>query len=167
MLFLYSSYMFAQQNIPIAEKIIYKVDIRDAKNPDGSNIYSNIEETQRIFYIENLIKAVESGALKAYSDEELFQELTQNEIGNILVIHDTAYMNNPENPSEEIMVAVEEEIGMDEITALNFMEEWTFDKNTMKLNKRIIAVAPLLEMLVDSEDGGEIVGHKILFWVKL
>ena len=156
----------AQQAITLAEKIVYKVNIRDAENPDNSNIYGNIDETQRIFYLNNLLEAVKSGKIKAYGDEDFLFELSIEELDNIMTIRDTAYVPNPDNPSEQMMVAVEEDISVEEITALNFIEQWSFDKNTMQTVKKVIAVAPLLELMVETEKGGEAIGHKILFWVK-
>lgn len=158
---------FSQQNVMISEKITYNVKIKSGPGPSGDNFFENINESQRVFYVKKLFEAARSGKLKAFSDDELLRPISAKEVNNILTIKDTASVPSPDDPSRMITVTSEDEIYPEEITALAFIEQWYFNQTTLKIDKKIIAVAPLLEYIVDSSKSGEVSGHKFLFWLKM
>ncbi len=158
---------FSQQNVMISEKITYNVKIKSDPDATGNNFFENINESQRVFYVKKLLEAARLGKLKAYADDELMQPIPVKEVNNILTIKDTASVPSPDNPSRMITVTSEDKIYPEEITALAFIEQWFFNQATLEMNKKIIAVAPLLEYIVESSKSGEVPGHKFLFWLKM
>lgn len=158
---------FSQQNVKITEKITYNVKIKSEPNPSGDHFFENINESQRVFYVKKLFEAARSGKLKAFADDKFIQSLSIKDVNNILTIKDTASVPSPDDPSRMITVTSEDEIYPEEITALAFVEQWNFNLATLKINKKIIAVAPLLEYIVESSKSQEVSGYKFLFWLKM
>lgn len=155
------------QNIAISEDINYFTKIANEDESNNDITFENINESQRIFYLKKLLEAVKSGKLNAFEDHQFTKPLTTEQINNIFVKKENATVPDPNNPSQEITVVVEDEVEEYEITAIAFKEAWYFNPQTFAFQKKVIAVAPMLEMMVDDIEKSEVVGHKLLFWIQL
>ena len=142
----------------ITKKIQYDVPI---VNPDADHDWwiRNIEGSDREALLNNIFEKVQSGDIQAY---DYFNEpLTVGQIGSILVdtMHQT--LNRVTAPYAEYDTTIITKIEPGHVSMLRFLEEWKYDENSLQINKKVYAISPVLEVIID--------GQKVtrpLFWVR-
>jgi hypothetical protein len=141
----------------ITKKIQYDVPIvnRDA---DYDWWIRNIEGSDREALLINIFNKVQSGEIQAY--DYFNQPLTTGQIGSILV--DTLHqaLMRPTAPYTEYDTTIIQSIAPTDVSILRFLEEWKYDESTLQIDKKIYAISPVLEVVIN--------GQKVtrpLFWV--
>ncbi|MFY9309410.1 MAG: gliding motility protein GldN [Bacteroidia bacterium] len=118
---------------------------------------------------KSLFDVLKDGALKdstvtcfSPADDEFQIPLSKSEVEALLLQWDSAMIDNPENPGEQINVKVKNEITSEDITKYWIKEDWFFDKQRSVMDVRILGI---LVVTAKKTESGEIVGDKPLFWV--
>ncbi|MEN8225746.1 MAG: hypothetical protein ABFS05_10345 [Bacteroidota bacterium] len=142
----------------ITKKIQYDVPIVNS-DPDHDWWIRNIEGSDRDALLNNIFAKVQSGEIQAY---DYFNEpLTLGQIGSILVdtMHQTLMRTT--EPYTEYDTTIIQKIEPGHISLLRFLEEWKYDENTLQIDKKIYAISPVMEVIIN--------GQKVtrpLFWVR-
>ncbi len=104
---------------------------------------------------------------KAYSSDSLASYISINEIKK--KVQDTVMVwvinpNNPTDPNDLIQIPSFTPFDPSSITKFRIMEDWLFDAQHSDLRPRIIAIAPLYQLI---SQAGIDLGESELFWVKM
>lgn len=110
---------------------------------------------------KSIIDQVKSGTLKAYSTVIENQEISQKQLDEIWLKHDTIYVPDGFNFNK---VPVEEVFEISDITHLRFKENWYYDSNNNLISKEVVEVCP---MTASFEENGDYRGKVPMFWIKL
>ncbi len=110
--------------------------------------------------IHEIFEQVYAGKLQAYSFID-GKPLTVDEIKKVVNPVDTMYVENPGTKVLEMKIIVEE--WESSITSVKLKEIWHFNKETLQLEKKVLGVAPRMEV-VDPQTG-EVKGYTPVFWV--
>jgi len=111
-----------------------------------------------------LIELVRSGEVTAFNplDDEFATPYTAEQVQNKLFSIDTIVTYDVDT-YEETALVVENEFDPVWVSKLWMKEDWIFDEETSTMVCRIIAVAPVRE-LVD-EASGLVIGDEVMFWL--
>ena len=157
--------LFSQNNVVVADKIIYKVIIKSDSAPCKG--CDNIEPSIRSYFSKKIFEDVYSGKLKAYKDEDFKQPIPLAELKNFGQSTQTITMQHPDKPNQDTTIIVHEEFDTETIGAMMFMEQWYYSPANGQITKKIIAVAPLQEYVLDSGEATETNTYKMFFWIKI
>jgi gliding motility associated protien GldN len=116
------------------------------------------------YFIEIILDAVNKGKVKAYSnmDDRFTAALTQEAITQLLVgTPDTTTVINPETGQETIKIT-QREFNPDVVTKYRLKEDWYINRNTGRMERQIIGVAPIKD--VYNEDGSYRTSQAV-FWM--
>ncbi len=126
----------------------------------------NLEASVRGAFVELLFKNAKDGKLELYdmNDKRIdAQHIRALFLGPI----DTVTMNRSRPPYDSYDTIIPKSIPSEEITALRFREEWTYDPSTMAISKKVLAYAPIWTPIILDNNNHEIFGKgKAMFWVK-
>lgn len=157
--------IFSQNNVVVADKIIYKVIIKnDSALCKGCD---NIEPSIRSYFSKKIFEDVYSGKLKAYKDEDFRQQIPLAELKNFGNRTQSITIPNPNKANQDTTIIVTDEFDTETIGAMMFMEQWYYNPANGQLSKKIIAVAPLQEYILDSGEASETNTYKMFFWIKM
>ena len=143
----------------LATKIQYDVPIF-SDDPQLDWWINNLEGSKREPFVKRLLEAAQEGQVKAY---DYFDEpLTPQQVRSLMV--DTVYqtLTRPYEPYEVYDTVVYYEIGHRDITKVRFLEEWRWDPESLAMQKKILAIAPVM---VVEYGGAEY--NRPLFWIRL
>lgn len=145
----------------ITERIQYDVTI---KSPDQEWDWwvQNLEGPKREAFVKMIMDAAYEGKVKSY--DYFNKELTVKEVKEIENGIDTLVGSSPNPPYNDTTVIVERKLDMNKITRVRFLEEWKMDKNTLQIEKKVLGIAPILEVY---NDDGSLRGYMPMFWVYL
>jgi gliding motility associated protien GldN len=117
----------------------------------------------RIVY-DACTKGYGSAPITAYNNDSLTSVITAEEILKKGGSEESVQMANPNDPESEILIdtVIRNVFRPIEIKRFLLMEDWIFDKQTSQFFIRIIAIAPLFDLIVE----GQNLGENELFWVK-
>ena len=117
----------------------------------------------RIIY-DACTKGYGSAPITAYQSDSLTSVITAEEILNKGGSEESVQMADPNDPNSEILIdtVIRNVFRPAEIKRFLLMEDWIFDKQTSQFFIRIIAIAPLYDLVVSGQNFGE----SELFWVK-
>ncbi len=128
------------KNEVVANKIQYDVNI---KSPDADYDWwiQNLPGPQREKLVEMIISGAKSGKFQAY--DYFNNPITPAEVSQIL--SDTTMISKvDENPPyDETDTMIVYNIKRDDILRIRFLEEWTIDPATLKINKKVLGIAPV------------------------
>jgi len=143
----------------ITERIQYDVII---KTPDIELDWwvQNIEGIKREALIKMIIDRAYEGKVQTYDFQN--RAMSNEEVKNIGKRQDTLLMPSVEPPYEDSLVVINESLKINDITKLRFIEEWSIDKNTLQIEKKVLGMALLKE---DFDQDGEMRGYKPVFWI--
>lgn len=110
--------------------------------------------------IYQVFEEVYAGRLQAYNFID-GSKISIDEIKKIVNRVDTMYVENPQTNLLEMKI-VEQMIDKS-IISVKVKETWRFNKETLQLEKKVLGIAPRLE--VYNEETGEIKGYTPIFWV--
>ena len=154
----------------LSKNIEYDVTVNNFKNickwgltDANDNWYRyNLEGSVRSGYVELLFKNAFAGKLDLYDMND--KKIDTTELKKIMTITDSLKV---EIGKKLVDTVIKKNISPDEITALRFREEWTYDPATMAVGKKVLAIAPIRTPVINDNEGKEIYGKdKALFWVK-
>lgn len=110
---------------------------------------------------ENLIAQVLEGKLKAY-DRGSDEELSPEQVKEILVFTDTIWFEEPETGDQSIDI-LERDYTKD-FYGFTFREQWSFNEENAIIERKILGIAPRIPVF--SSQGGDLRGFTSAFWVK-
>jgi hypothetical protein len=141
----------------ITKKIQYDVPI---VNPDATHDWwiRNIEGSDREQLLENIFQRVLEGDVQAY--DYFNKPLTVGQVKSILNDTIIRTLMRPAEPFTEYDTAIINTIGPENITLLRFLEEWKYDEKNLKIDKKIYAISPVMEVSVN---GRQVT--RPLFWI--
>ncbi|HET6243785.1 MAG: hypothetical protein H0V01_02610 [Bacteroidetes bacterium] len=90
--------------------------------------------------------------------------LTKEELSEILNRVRTVQVENPKKPGTYFQVTDTMTVEPRDIIQILTKEEWSMNKSTMSLNKKVTLMAPIIATY--DEEGAER-GKRILFWIKM
>jgi predicted metal-binding protein len=143
----------------ITEKIIYDVQI---KNTDANSDWwkNNLPGPARDKLVKSLMDGAKSGDVIVR--DENGTAINSEEAANIGIEIASMTFQHPEPPYNSFDTIARSEIDYRDITRIRFMEEWYFDDRHFLINKKIIAIAPVVE---NYGPDGKFRGYEALFWV--
>jgi gliding motility associated protien GldN len=117
----------------------------------------------RIIY-ETATKGYGTAPITAYSSDSLTSVITAEEILGKGSQEESLVMPDPNDPDGErtIDTVIRNPFRPIDIKRYKIMEDWIFDKQTSQFFIRIIAIAPLFDLMV----AGQNLGENELFWVR-
>ena len=145
----------------LAENIEYWVEIGDPVTEEYDQNW--LEKATRKSFLEDLLAKVKNRELTAYyyMPDTLIQ-LEDENLDLIFGSTDTSYFENEFGKVEP--VAINNELDLDAIVKLKFIEQWFFNKKTNEFTKKVKAICPMVEVYKNEK---EILGYKGLFWIYL
>ena len=143
----------------VTERIQYDVRI---KSPDSDMNWweQNIEGIKRERLVKKIMEDAYAGKIQAYN--YLNQPISAEDVKNIGKRDDTLFMQSLQPPYEDSVTIIHERLKINDITKIRFLEEWCIDEKTLKIDKKVLGFAPMVE---DYDDYGNKRGYKLLFWV--
>jgi len=143
----------------ITEKIIYDVQI---KNTDANSDWwkNNLPGPARDKLVKRLMDGAKSGDVIVCDENGTAMNL--GEAANIGIETASMTFQHPEPPYNSFDTIVRSEIDYHDITRIRFMEEWYFDDRHFLIDKKVIAIAPVVE---NYGPDGKFRGYEALFWV--
>lgn len=141
----------------ITKKIQYDVPIVNM-DPDYDWWIKNIEGSDREALVNNILERALAGDVQAY--DYFLEPLTPGQVQTILVDTLMYTLQRPYHPYEEYDTMIVKKIESRHISMIRFLEEWKYDENTLKIDKKIFAISPVIEV--------EVNGEKVtrpLFWI--
>jgi hypothetical protein len=132
----------------ITKKIQYDVPIMNT-DADHDWWIRNIEGSDREALLNNIFDKVLSGDVQAY---DYFNEpLTVGQIRSILVdtMHQT--LSRVTAPYAEYDTTIIHKIQASDVFILRFLEEWKYDENSLHIDKKVYAISPVLEVIINGQ----------------
>jgi hypothetical protein len=143
----------------VTERIQYEVSIK-TPDPDYDWWVQNIEGSKRESFVKKILDAAMEGKVKAY--DSFGTLLSPKEVKETGGKNDTIVTKKQSAPFGDSIVVINNQLDIQKIYKLSFIEEWSMDPATLKFEKRILGFAPLTEK---REENGDIRGFRPLFWV--
>lgn len=143
----------------LTNKIQYDVPVNN-NDPQIDWWINNIEGSKREPFLKRIMEAAENGDVRVY---DYFSEpMTPDQVkySGTDTVYQTLLRAVP--PYEEYDTMIVNSISYHDITKIRFMEEWTWDPKSLEMDKKIVAIGPVIEK--------EIAGarfNQLLFWVSL
>lgn len=109
-----------------------------------------------------LIDALKENQIRAFTDDQLLESLTYDQIMKSLETRDTVRMQRPVPPYDEYDTVIVKEFDPANVLMFRLKEFWFFDKQRSVLECRVMALCPVT---VEYDAQGEFKGFKPLFWV--
>lgn len=143
----------------ITEKIIYDVPIKN-RDAEADWWQNNLPGPARDKFVNRLMDAAKSGEVRVHDIDRI--AFSPEEASNIGIEIATMTFQRPEPPYSSYDTVVRSEIDYRDITRIRFMEEWYFDDRHLLIDKKVIAIAPVVE---NYGPDGKFRGYEALFWV--
>lgn len=143
----------------LCTKIQYDVPVNN-NDPQLDWWINNIEGSKREPFIKRIMEAAEKGEVKAF--DYFYQPLTPGQVKSVGrdTIYQTLMRTVP--PYEEYDTMIVKSISYRDIVKIRFMEEWQWDRSSLGIEKKVIAIGPVIH----KELGGEQFSQ-LLYWVSL
>jgi hypothetical protein len=143
----------------LTTKIQYDVPIING-DPQMDWWVNNIEGSIRDPFTQRILKAALDGEVKVF--DYYFYPLSPNEIvaNSSDTVYQTLRRTNP--PYEEFDTMIVRTIDYQDIVKIRFLEEWTWEPNTLEIDKKVIALGPVIQRQI----GGEAF-NQLLYWIYL
>ena len=109
-----------------------------------------------------LADAAQSGEIKVFKDELFKEMMTPEDVTGKLNSVDTVLIFNPDTYEDEVRI-VNNPVNPEDIKKYRVKEMWFFDKESSRMQVRILGIAPILD--VYDETTGEFKYPIPLFWV--
>jgi hypothetical protein len=153
----------------------YEVNIDNTVIPDSTYyeeavpwFIDNIEASSRLAFFDLLFEKAREGKIKVCDangkvvksdDTKALQDL-------LLLRRDTVTLTQAYPPYDEFDTIVPIFCTPDQVVALRFREQWSYDTATLAFTKKVLEYGPIFEVPGDLEGEGEYVRTKApLFWV--
>lgn len=143
----------------LTNKIQYDVPVNN-NDPQIDWWINNIEGSKREPFLKRIMEAAENGDVRVYDYFNKPMTPDQVKYSGTDTVYQTLLRAVP--PYEEYDTMIVNSISYHDITKIRFMEEWTWDPKSLEMDKKIVAIGPVIEK--------EIAGarfNQLLFWVSL
>jgi hypothetical protein len=149
----------SSKNEILTSKIQYDVPVTN-NDPRLDWWINNIEGSKRDPFLKRIMEAAEKGDVKVF--DYFNKPMTADQVKSIGTdtVYQTLMRTYP--PYEEYDTMIVKTISYRDIIKIRFMEEWTWDPETMEIEKKVVAIGPVME----KEFGGERF-NQLLFWISL
>lgn len=141
----------------ITKKIQYDVPIVNM-DPTYDWWIKNIEGSDREAMLNNIFDKVLSGELQAY--DYFMEPLSIQGVESMLVDTLIQTLMHATEPYDEYDTMVITRIEPGHVSMLRFLEEWKYDENTLKIDKKVYAISPVLEVTINGQNV-----TRPLFWI--
>ena len=143
----------------LAAKIQYDVPVVSS-NPQLDWWINNLEGSKREPFLQRVMEAAEKGEVKVY-------DYFNNPLKPAQVLSlgtDTVYQTllRTRPPYEEYDTIIVNKVTYRDITKIRFLEEWRWDPETLEIDKKIMAIGPVIE-----KEFGQESFTQLLFWIFL
>jgi gliding motility associated protien GldN len=114
-------------------------------------------------FFKILSDAATKGEMPVYSteDDKFTKRLSTNDVLGMLSKTDTVVTFDPETYEEKTQI-VRNDINWEDVKRFRIKEIWFFDKETSRMNVRIMGIAPLIDV---KDDQGNFRFERPLFWI--
>jgi len=146
-------------DVTLATKIQYDVPVNN-NDPQLDWWVNNIEGSRREPFLKRIMEAAENGEVKAFDYFNNPMSPEQVRSAGTDTIYRTFLRDYP--PYEEYDTMIVSSITYRDIVKIRFMEEWTWDPETLEIEKKVLAIGPVLYREVAGESF-----NQLLFWVSL
>jgi len=143
----------------LATKIQYDVPVNN-NDPQLDWWVNNIEGSKREPFLKRLMEAAQNGEVKAFDYFNNPMSPGQVRSAGTDTIYRTFLRDYP--PYEEYDTMIVSSITYRDIVKIRFMEEWTWDPETLEIQKKVVAIGPVLNREVAGESF-----NQLLFWISL
>ncbi|MBN9485305.1 MAG: hypothetical protein BGO70_02490 [Bacteroidetes bacterium 43-93] len=144
------------------KRVWREIDIREKQNMAFR--YPGDSYTGGGSFIEIIVDAVKKGKIKAYSnmDDRFTAALTKEQILDFLIGKpDTTVVVDPETGKESIRIT-QRDFDPDVVTKYRLKEDWYIDRNTGRMQRQIIGMAPIKDIY---NDDGTFRASQPIFWL--
>ena len=141
----------------LASKIQYDVPIIN-NDPQLDWWINNLEGSKREPFLKRMMEAVEKGEVKAcdYFGNPITPAQVRGSLSD--TVYQTLMRSTP--PYEEYDTMVILTINYRDISKLRFLEEWSWDASTMRMEKKLIGFGPVIQRKTAGETY-----NQLLFWI--
>lgn len=144
----------------LINQIEYAVTIGNPVEQEYSDNW--LSKEKRTGFLTDLFEKIKSGDLPVfYYIPDTMIPIGKEYLDDLFHHVDTEFVMVDE---EYIAVPIEENLDVDAIVKLKFLEQWYFNKKTNEFTKKVIAICPMKERYKNDK---EILGYSGLFWVYL
>ena len=141
----------------ITKKIQYDVPIVNT-DPNYDWWIGNIEGSSREGLLENIFEKALSGEVKAYN---YFNEpLSVTQLKSMMADTMIQTLQRTFEPYTEYDTMIIQKIEPSDMNMIRFLEEWKYDESNLIIDKKVIAICPVMEVMV-----GENKLKRPLFWI--
>jgi hypothetical protein len=149
-------------NIVLTDLIQYDVLIKNT-DQDQDWFVQNMEGRQRDEFVKRIMQAANSGEYRLYN--YFFNTpLSVEEINATFNRTDSVTLQRPYPPYDWYDTVMVTTLDEKDITKVRFLEEWYIDENKLKIEKKIVGIAPMME---NYNEEGVFRGYVPLFWIYL
>lgn len=143
----------------LAEMIQYDVPVING-DPQVDWWVNNIEGSKREPFLKRIMEAAETGDVRVF--DYFNHPLTPQQIPAqcIDTIYRTLIREYP--PYEEYDTMTINAISYRDITKIRFLEEWTWEPGKVNIEKKVIAIGPVVQREIAGESY-----NQLLFWIYL
>lgn len=143
----------------LTEKIQYDVPVING-DPQLDWWVNNIEGSKREPFLQRIMQAAQKGDIKVY--DYFNHPLSPSQI--LAIGSDTIYQALLRNypPYDEYDTMIIRSISYRDIVKVRFLEEWTWNRKSLEMNKKILGIGPVIR----KEFGNESF-NQLLFWIYL
>jgi len=143
----------------LTERIQYDVPVVNG-DPQIDWWINNIEGSKREPFLKRIMEAAGKGEVRVcdYFNNPLTPQQIQS-IGTD-TIYQTLLRNYP--PYEEYDTMIVKSISYRDIVKIRFIEEWTWNRKSLEMNKKIMGIGPVIQKEIAGENF-----NQLLFWIYL
>ena len=143
----------------LTERIQYDVPIISG-DPQLDWWINNIEGSNREPFLKRIMEAAANGDVRVF--DYFNNPLTPQQILSIGsdTIYQTLLRNYP--PYDEYDTMIVKSISYRDIVKIRFMEEWTWNRKSLEMNKKIVGIGPVIQKEIAGENF-----NQLLFWIYL
>jgi hypothetical protein len=143
----------------LTEKIQYDVPVING-DPQLDWWVNNIEGSKREPFLKRIMEAAEKGEVRVF--DYFNHPLTPQQLPAqcIDTIYRTLVRSYP--PYEEYDTMTINAVSYKDITKIRFLEEWTWEPGSVNIEKKVIAIGPVVQREIAGESF-----NQLLFWIYL
>jgi hypothetical protein len=156
-LFACNSHSRKQQTL--TEKIQYDVPVTN-NDPQLDWWINNIEGSRREPFLKRIMEASNKGEVRVFDYFNHPLSALQVQAQCIDTIYMTLVRKDP--PYDEVDTMTITEVSYQDITKIRFMEEWTWNPKTLEIEKKVLAIGPVIRKEIAGESF-----NQLLFWIYL
>lgn len=144
----------------LSDQMEYAVEIGNPVEVEYSKDW--LDKASRKEFLTKLLAKVQNGDLPVYYYiPDTLIPMEKEYIADLFHHVDTEFVMVEE---EYVPVAYEENLDLDAIVKLKFLEQWYYNDRKNTFTKKVLAICPMLERYKNDK---EILGYKGLFWIYL